>query len=77
VQAQPSQLIAHASRRDFVGTLAEQDGKLLAQILVGEPAGDEHEHQHRIENGLGIGIPEAQRAAGPLALDVTRALQML
>jgi hypothetical protein len=43
--------------------LAEQDGKLLAQVLVGEPAGDEHKHQQRVENGLRIGVAEAQRGA--------------
>ena len=37
VQSQPSQLVAHAPRRDVVGSLAEQDGKLLTQVLVGKP----------------------------------------
>ncbi len=43
-----------------------RDGKLLAQVLVREPACDEHEHQHRIENGLCIVVAEAQRGS-PLA----------
>ena len=34
--------VAHAPGRDLVVTLAEQDGELLAQILVGEPACDEN-----------------------------------
>ena len=60
----------------LVGTLTEQDGELLTQVLVGEPARDKNEHQHRIENSLRIGVAEAQRGC-PLALDLTRSLQML
>jgi hypothetical protein len=32
---------------------------MVAQVPVGEPARDKHEHPYCIENGLGIGVAEA------------------
>ena len=76
MQAQSAQLVAHATRGDFLGAFAQQDSELLAQVLVGEPARNEHEHQHRIENRLRVGVAKAQ-CAGALPLDLERALQVL
>jgi len=76
VQAQAAQLVAHASRGDVLGPASEQDAKRLTQVLVGEPVRDEHEHQHRIEQRLRVGVAKAQRGR-TLAVDLTRSLRML
>ena len=76
MQAQAAQLVAHASRGDVLGAASEQDAKRLTQVLVGEPVRDEHEHQHRIEQRLRVGVAKAQRGR-TLAVDLTRSLQML
>jgi hypothetical protein len=44
MQAQASQFVTHASRRDVAGMQPQQHGMVLAQVLVGKAACDEDEH---------------------------------
>ena len=76
VQAQAAQLVTHAPGGDVCRAMREQNRERLAQILIGEAARDEHEHQHCVEQGLRVGVTEAQRCCA-LASNLTRALQML
>src|SRR5437899_4716754 len=76
MQAQAAQLVAHAPWGDVLGPPSEQDGERLAQVLVGESARDEDEHEYRVEQRLSVGVSETQRG-DTLSVDLTRTLQAL
>jgi hypothetical protein len=76
VEAQAPKVVAHAARADLSGAKAEQRSDLLAEILVRETPGNEHEEQERVQECLHPGVAEAKRGGAP-PVDLTRTLQIL
>ena len=73
VQAQASQLVAHAARADVVGTKSLRYGEHLAQRPIGEASCEEDEHQQRVQQRLHAWVGKAQ-GRDTLAVDGAWAL---
>ena len=65
--AQAAEVVRGAARSVGARPRLEQRSRMLAEVAVGEPRGQQPERQQRREQGLDAGVAEAQRAGAAVA----------